>query len=89
MSYCATVAPFSDNDSFMLVSQTSKLAVLRFTEFVNAEYGDKGVLAYSLHPGAVESDMSSTAPDEFQGGLIDKPELAAHTILWLVKERQD
>lgn len=33
--------------------QTSKLALLRFTEFVVSEYGEKGVLAFSIHPGNI------------------------------------
>ena len=33
--------------------QTSKLALLRFTEFVVAEYGEKGVLAFCIHPGNI------------------------------------
>ncbi|KAL9094326.1 MAG: hypothetical protein Q9165_003467 [Trypethelium subeluteriae] len=37
--------------------QPSKLAVLRFTEFICAEYGDQGVLAYSIHPGNIPTDI--------------------------------
>lgn len=33
--------------------QTSKLALLRFTEFVVSEYGDKWVPAFSIHPGNI------------------------------------
>ena len=33
--------------------QTSKLALSRFTEFVIAEYGEKGIVAFSVHPGNV------------------------------------
>lgn len=39
--------------------QTSKLAVSRFTEFLGAEYGDQGVVAFSVHPGAVLTDMGA------------------------------
>jgi NAD(P)-dependent dehydrogenase (short-subunit alcohol dehydrogenase family) len=38
--------------------QVSKLALLRLTEFVNAEYGDKGVIATSIHPGGVVTELS-------------------------------
>jgi NAD(P)-dependent dehydrogenase (short-subunit alcohol dehydrogenase family) len=31
--------------------QATKLAVCRLAEFVNVEYGDQGLLAYSIHPG--------------------------------------
>ena len=37
--------------------QPGKLALLRFTEFIHAEYGDKGVLAYAIHPGAIATDI--------------------------------
>ena len=37
--------------------QPSKLAVLRFSDFVDAEYRDQGVLVYSVHPGSVPTDM--------------------------------
>ena len=33
--------------------QTSKLAVLRFAEFVSSEYGEEGVLAFCIHPGNI------------------------------------
>ena len=69
--------------------QTSKLALLRFTEFIDAEYREKGVLAYTIHPGSVASDMASTLPEELKHILIDTPELSAHTLLWLLKERRE
>ena len=31
--------------------QSSKTAVNRFAEFLNAEYGAKGVRAFAYHPG--------------------------------------
>ena len=46
-------------------------------------------MAYTIHPGSVPSDMSLTIPDEYKFLLIDKPELPAHTVLWLVKERRE
>ena len=63
--------------------------MLRFTEFINAEYGDKGVLAYTLHPGAIPTDMSYSMPSDMLHVLVDTPELASHTILWLIKERRE
>lgn len=47
--------------------QAGKLAALRFTEFINAEYGDKGVLAYAIHPGAIVTEIF----DSF-GGLPEQ-----------------
>ena len=44
--------------------QTTKFALLRFTEFIMAEYGNQGILAYSVHPGGVPSDMSVKMPEQ-------------------------
>ena len=33
--------------------QPSKLALSRFTEFVSQEYGEQGLVAFSIHPGNV------------------------------------
>lgn len=38
--------------------QTSKLAVWRMTEFVEVEYGSKGVNAFAIHPGGVQTDLA-------------------------------
>jgi NAD(P)-dependent dehydrogenase (short-subunit alcohol dehydrogenase family) len=37
--------------------QVSKLALIRLSEFLNAEYADKGVLAFSIHPGNCLTEM--------------------------------
>jgi NAD(P)-dependent dehydrogenase (short-subunit alcohol dehydrogenase family) len=37
--------------------QPSKLAVLRFMEFVDKEYGPQGVIAFAIHPGNVPTDI--------------------------------
>lgn len=48
-------------------------------------------MAYSINPGAVLTDMpmNSGIPEEWKSHFIDTPELSAHTILWLLKERRD
>ena len=68
--------------------QTGKLAMLRFTEFINAEYSEQGVVAFCLHPGGVLTDMAATAPQWMLSSLTDKPELAADTIVHLTREKQ-
>ncbi len=35
----------------MSAYQTTKLAVLRLNDFLMAEYGEKGLLAFGVHPG--------------------------------------
>ena len=50
--------------------QTSKLALLRFTEFVVSEYGDKGVLAFSIHPGNIlGTDIIEEVPEAIKHGM--------------------
>ncbi|KAI0099005.1 NAD(P)-binding protein [Nemania sp. FL0031] len=73
--------------------QTSKLAVLRLTEFLDAEYGDKGIVAFTINPGRVPTDMtsgpSSEIPESLAYILVDKAELAADSIVYLTKERRE
>lgn len=47
----------------MSAYHASKFANLKFTEFICAEYADQGVLAYSVHPGGVRTELSLHLPD--------------------------
>lgn len=52
--------------------QPSKLAQLRFTEFVCAEYGDQGVVAFCIHPGNIPTDIVGNldeVPDGVRHGI--------------------
>ncbi|KAK5133047.1 hypothetical protein LTR08_008252 [Meristemomyces frigidus] len=66
--------------------QAGKLAVLRFTEFTNMEYPE--ILAYSIHPGAVLTELAKSLGEEMQHVLIDQPQLAADAIVFLSAERR-
>ncbi|KAM0343812.1 hypothetical protein ACHAPU_008242 [Fusarium lateritium] len=67
--------------------QTTKFALCRFTEFINTEYGQQGVIAITIHPGAVMTDLASNIPLARQDVLTDKVELAADTLVWLCDRR--
>ncbi|EED22355.1 oxidoreductase, short chain dehydrogenase/reductase family, putative [Talaromyces stipitatus ATCC 10500] len=69
--------------------QTSKLAVIRFTEFIAAEYGEKGIVAFSIHPGGVFTELASKLPDYLRPKLVDTPELAGDSLAWLTQEKQE
>ena len=69
--------------------QTGKLALLRFGEFVNVEYGEEGILCYGIHPGGVMTELASRIPKEKHFLLKDVPELSADTIVWLTGQRKD
>ncbi|KAI0074415.1 putative oxidoreductase [Panus rudis PR-1116 ss-1] len=69
--------------------QTGKLALLRFTEFTMAEYGEKGILAFSIHPGGVLTELAQNLPKQLLHQLTDTPNLSADATVWLTKERRE
>ncbi|KAL9084004.1 MAG: hypothetical protein Q9165_008280 [Trypethelium subeluteriae] len=70
--------------------QSSKFAMLRFSEFLVADYGEQGLLAYSVHPGGVATDLARNMPKEAQMKfLVDQPGLPGETIPWLTSKKRD
>ncbi|KEF60917.1 uncharacterized protein A1O9_02481 [Exophiala aquamarina CBS 119918] len=70
--------------------EPTKLTVLKFNEYLMAEYGSKGLLVYAIAPGGVLTAMSSDAfPSHLHHLLGDKPCLVADTLTFLTKERRD
>lgn len=55
---------------------TSKWAVLKFTEFLLVELAREGLLAYSVHPGGIMTQLAEAMPQETHAG-----ELAMDTVL--------
>jgi NAD(P)-dependent dehydrogenase (short-subunit alcohol dehydrogenase family) len=58
-AYIVTVSSVAGHLALPTVSSylLSKLALIRISELLNAEYADKGVLAFSIHPGNCLTDM--------------------------------
>ena len=51
--------------------QTTKFALMRFTEHLMVEYGDKGLLAFGVHPGGVLTELGGKMPTAMhKGGFI-------------------
>jgi NAD(P)-dependent dehydrogenase (short-subunit alcohol dehydrogenase family) len=69
--------------------QTTKFALCRLTEFMDKEYYQQGLIAISLHPGAVKTELALNMPPDRLDVLTDTAELAADTIVWLSRERRD
>lgn len=46
--------------------QITKMALLRFSEFINADYGEQGMVAFSIHPGGVATDLAAGMPPHMQ-----------------------
>jgi NAD(P)-dependent dehydrogenase (short-subunit alcohol dehydrogenase family) len=42
--------------------QNTKFAVIRFTEYLMADYADQGLLAYAVHPCGATTDLSKNMP---------------------------
>ncbi|KAL6703978.1 hypothetical protein ACN47E_008916 [Coniothyrium glycines] len=62
--------------------QTSKLALCRLTEFVDAEYAGKGVSAVAVNPGGVLTELSNGI-EAIKDHLNDTAELAGGFVVWL------
>ncbi|KAK4934356.1 hypothetical protein LTR10_024354 [Elasticomyces elasticus] len=69
--------------------QTTKTVVLRLNDFLMAEYGQQGLLAYGIHPGGVMTELAKVMPKELHGNLQDTPELAGDTLVFLTAERRE
>lgn len=69
--------------------QTTKFALCRLTEFMDKEYHQQGLIAISLHPGAVKTELALNMPPDRLDVLTDTAELAADTLVWLSRERRD
>jgi len=69
--------------------QTSKHAINRLCEFVNAEHGQDGIKCFSIAPGGVATDLALNMPKEYYSYLTDTPELPAGFIVWLASGKAD
>ena len=71
--------------------QPSKLAVLRFMQFIDAEYASQGVTAITIHPGNIMTELvtGSDMPEELNFVFIETVELPADTIVWLTGEKRE
>ena len=69
--------------------RSSKLAILRWTESLQLEYGDAGLLAFCVNPGAIKTKITEGAPESVRDALPDCPDIAGDTIAWLAAERRE
>ncbi|CAK1363703.1 unnamed protein product [Cercospora beticola] len=72
--------------------QISKLAVLRLTEFVAAEYADQGLVAIAVHPGNILTDIVGNGEGMDEGlkaVFTETPRLCADSLVFLCKEQRE
>jgi len=72
--------------------QPSKLAVTRLMEFAAVEYKDQGLVAYSVHPGNILTDIVGNGEgmdENFKAVFTETPELCADSLVYLTNEKRD
>jgi NAD(P)-dependent dehydrogenase (short-subunit alcohol dehydrogenase family) len=70
---------------------TSKLAMLRFTEYVHQDHGPgkDGIVCLAVHPGTMETELARGMPEEYVQWFIDTERLAGDVCVWLGRERRE
>ncbi|TPX12533.1 uncharacterized protein E0L32_000710 [Thyridium curvatum] len=68
----------------------SKLALARFTEFIDAEYGKQGITAITIHPGAILTNLGRRLPDYMaeNGWMTETEYLPADTVVFLTQQKR-
>ncbi|PVH81320.1 NAD(P)-binding protein [Cadophora sp. DSE1049] len=69
--------------------QTTKFALLRFAEFLTAEYGEQGLLTYTVHPTSAMTELGSNMPENAHHLLVDTLQIASDTMCFLTAERRE
>lgn len=69
--------------------QTTKSAVLRLNNFLTVEYGHQGLIAWGCHPGGVMTELAKKMPGAIHVNLVDDPELAGDTLVYLTRTPQE
>ncbi|KAK5127773.1 hypothetical protein LTR85_004889 [Meristemomyces frigidus] len=70
----------------------SKLAVTRVMQIAALEYKDQGLVAYSVHPGNILTDivgMGEGMDDLFKAIFTETPELCGDSLVYLTSEKRD
>jgi NAD(P)-dependent dehydrogenase (short-subunit alcohol dehydrogenase family) len=69
--------------------RSSKLAVLRYTESLQLDYSQEGLVCYCVNPGAIKTQITINEPAELRDRLPHKVDIAGDTICWLASERRE
>jgi len=69
--------------------RSSKLAILRWTEILQMDNEQDGLLALCVNPGAIRTRMTVHEPEKVRAMLPHKPDIAGDTIVWLASDRKE
>ena len=74
-----------DRNGWALGYSAAKAGIDRFAGALNAEFGDRGILAYTVDPGFVAyGDDFAAQVDRYVGMPVTPPEAIGAAIVWLV-----
>jgi NAD(P)-dependent dehydrogenase (short-subunit alcohol dehydrogenase family) len=70
---------------------TSKLAILRFTEYMHQDHGPgkDGIVCTAVHPGTMETELARGMPEEYSAWFLDTEKMAGDTCVGLSRERRE
>ena len=50
--------------------QASKFVLTRFSEFINVDHGEQGMMAFTVHPGGIMTELAGKMPKKWHHGMI-------------------
>ena len=50
--------------------QASKFVLTRFSEFITGDHGEQGVMAFTVHPGGVMTELAGNMPKKWHHGRV-------------------
>lgn len=71
--------------------QPGKLAVVRLMEFIGAEHPEQGLVAFSVHPGNILTDIvgnGESLPEPLKPVFVDTAAMTGDTLVYLTNERR-
>ncbi|KAH8797921.1 putative 2-(R)-hydroxypropyl-CoM dehydrogenase [Xylogone sp. PMI_703] len=91
-SVAALVVGLVGGVSAVSAYQTSKLALLRVSEFINKEHSKDGIICFAIHPGNVPTDIVGGydgLSDVLKPVFVETPEIGSNTLVFLMNERRE
>ena len=69
--------------------QSTKLAINRLAQFIEADHGQQGIRAFAIHPGGVPTKLALGMPKDMYKVLVDTPQLSGGMCVYLTSNRAD
>ncbi len=63
--------------------QSTKLAINRLAQFIDADHGKQGIRAFAIHPGGVPTKLALGMPQDMHAILVDTPQLSGGMCVYL------